>query len=86
MSIKLQYCYGHFPRWAMSGLINDDRSGIEDSDEKLLDEFLSQHDDVVCWDYPIDEVDNGGFSNYPLFGLATDCCTIFGYIKSEVTK
>ena len=84
MGIKLKYSYDNFPAWAMSALMNGDTSGIEESDEKALDEFLAQYDDVVCWDYEPESLDHGNFKNYPLFGLATDCCTVHGYVESEV--
>jgi len=84
MSIKLKYSYDNFPAWAVLVLMSGDTSGIEDSDEKALDGFLAQHDDVICWDYEPESSDDGNFKNYPLFGLATDCCTVHGYIESEV--
>ena len=78
--IKQKYTFDNFPCWAMSALINGDISGIEESDEALLDDFLARYGDVICWDYDSDSLDTGDFRAYPLFGLATDCCTVHGYI------
>jgi hypothetical protein len=79
--IKQKYTYHNFPAWAMSALVNDDYSSLEENDCLLVDSFLSEHIDVVSWDYESETLDYGNFKNYPLFGLASDCCTIHGYIK-----
>jgi hypothetical protein len=81
MSIKKQYTIDNFPCWAMSALINGDVSGLEPTDETLLDQFLEQFSDVVTWDYDVESLDSGDFRSYPLFGLATDCCTVYGYVS-----
>ena len=82
MSIQQKYTFDTFPKWAMPALINDDTSDLNERDEKLLDAFLARYDDVVCWDYEPEVFDDNDFRNYPLFGRATDCCTIHGYIQS----
>ena len=52
MSIKKQYTFDNFPMLsAMSALINGDMSGLETTDETLLDQFLEQFSDVATWDY-----------------------------------
>lgn len=81
MSIKKQYTIDNFPCWAMSALINGDVSGLDTTDEALLDQFLEQFSDVVTWDYDAKSLDTGDFRSYPLFGLATDCCTVYGYVS-----
>lgn len=78
MSIKKQYTIDNFPCWAMSALINGDVSGLDTTDEALLDQFLEQFSDVVTWDYDAKSLD---FRPYPLFGLATDCCIVYGYVS-----
>ena len=65
----------------MSALINGDVSGLDTTDEALLDQFLEQFSDVVTWDYDAKSLDSGDFRSYPLFGLATDCCTVYGYVS-----
>ena len=66
---------------AMNALINGDYSSLDDDDVALIENFLSQHTDVVSWDYETETLDYGNFVNYPLFGLATACCTVHGYIN-----
>ena len=79
--IKQQYTFYNFPKWALCPLINGDFSGLNDSEDDLVMEFLSDYDDVITWDIDRESLEDGNFKNYPLFGLATDCCTIHGYIK-----
>lgn len=79
--IKKAYTFYNFPKWALSALINDDFSGLEDDSVDMFNDFMVQFDDVIHWDYDSDSLNNGNFMNYPLFGLASDCCTIHGYVK-----
>jgi hypothetical protein len=79
VSIEHKYTFYDFPKWALSALINGDDSGISDEDIKTLDEFLLRYSEIIMWDIDADSLENGGFKNYPLFGLATDCCTVHGY-------
>lgn len=56
------------PTWAISAIINDDRSGLEDEEIKLIEDwFTSTGYDYVC-------TPNGEsyFSPYPAFGKASD--------------
>jgi hypothetical protein len=64
------------PCWALSGLVNDDWSGVEDpEDEKRARTWLDGFGPN-----PILSVEDGepGFSRHPEFGLACDCqrCTV----------
>ena len=83
MSIKKQYTFDNFPCWAMSALINGDVSGLETTDEWLFEEFLLDYSDVVVCDYDAELLDTGDFRANPLFGLATDCCTVHGYVSER---
>lgn len=56
------------PTWAISAIINDDRTGLEDSEIDMIEKwFESTGYDYVC-------TPNGEpyFSPYPAFGLASD--------------
>jgi len=82
MRLKQQYTFYNFPKWALPPLINSDYDSLSDDDIELLDNFLSDYDDVITWDIDRESLEDGNFKNYPLFGLATDCCTIHGYTHS----
>ena len=79
--LKQQYTINNFPKWAIVPLINGDFTGLDDSADDLVMEFLSDYSDVITWDIDYESLEGENFNNYPLFGLATDCCTIHGYIK-----
>ena len=58
------------PSWALCAIINDDRTGLENEDVKLLDEWLEENGyDIIC---PPNDEDEGYFTHCPAFGLACD--------------
>ena len=85
VEIKEQYEYT-FPAYALSALINDDYSGLEEHDEKNLNEFLKREHYVDDWDIKRNddgEPENYGdtyFSSCPEFGLAWDCVDVVGIV------
>ena len=86
MYIKERYEYDNFPTWALCALFNGDYSSLSDDDEKLLDQWLEVHNDVVTWDVKEHSLDNPHFLIYPAFGLATDCVKIKGYVYGGRTR
>ena len=86
MNIEHVLTVDDFPKWALSALINGDYSSLNCDDTITLDKFLDYFAKVSHWEVDTGSLDDGNFKRYPAFGLATDCCTIFGYIKSEVTE
>lgn len=85
MNIEHVITVDDFPEWALSVLINDDYDQLNDDDIILLDKFLEYFKDVIHWEVDMDSLDQGNFKRYPAFGLATDCCTVKGYVLQEVT-
>ena len=85
MNIKEQYEYT-FPAYALSALINGDYSGLEEGDEKNLNEFLKREHYVDDWDIKRNdagEPEHYGdtyFSSCPEFGLACDCVDVVGIV------
>ena len=82
MDIDNTYSYT-FPAYALSALINGDTSGLEDDDEKNLNEFLKREHYVDHWD--VDRDENGEakepyFSKSPEFGLACNCVDVTGIV------
>jgi len=63
------------PAWAISAIINDDYSGLDDVDEKMVREWCDESEyDIIC-------APNGEpyFTNQPAFGLPCKVynCTCF---------
>ena len=60
------------PQWAVCYLVNDDDSGLEPDDKKMVDDFVEnlacQGLRLIC---PIEGTESG-FEPYPAFGLACD--------------
>jgi len=84
MSIEHVITIEDFPKWALGALINDDYSGINDEDVIILDKFIEYFTGVTHWELDIDSLEHGNFKRYPAFGLATDCCTVRGYIVGSI--
>lgn len=56
------------PTWAIPAIINDDKTGLEDSEIDMIQEWFEESGyDYVC-------APDGGsfFSPYPAFGMASD--------------
>ena len=73
----------NFPQWALSALIVGDYSGISDDDGILLDKFLEEFREVTYWVVDYSSLEDNNFMRYPVFGLATDCCTVNGYAPKQ---
>lgn len=56
------------PTWAISAIINDDRTGLTDDDEKVIDEWF----ETSGYDYICAPNGNAYFDPFPAFGLASD--------------
>lgn len=60
------------PRWAVCYLVNDDASGLDPDDKKMVDDFVDhlagQGLRLIC---PIDGTENE-FCSCPAFGLACE--------------
>lgn len=79
-----QYCELDIPVYAISALVNDDRSGITDEDESATSKYMQQFYDearelggIVIFSVTKSDFDSY-FSHDPEFGLPCDCveCTI----------
>lgn len=70
------------PSYALGALINGDFSGIENpEDEQNIRDFMDKKAGYI---YDV-EPDSEGFSNYPAFGLPTDCESVF-FVKAITPK
>jgi len=85
MSIEHVLTVDDFPKWALSALINGDYSSLNCDDTITLDKFLDYFAKVTHWDVDMESLEDGNFKRYPVFGLATDCCTVKGYAAHGVT-
>jgi hypothetical protein len=56
------------PTWAMSAIINDDRTGLEDSEIDMIEKWFES----TGYDYVCAPKGESYFSSYPAFGLASD--------------
>ena len=61
--------YDNIPEYALSYLVNDDPSGLEEEDIKNIDEFIEREELGACVDWG----EEASFTSRPAFGLATDC-------------
>ena len=84
MSIEHVLTVDHFPKWALSALLNGDYSSLNCDDTITLDKFLDYFAKVTHWDVDMESLEDGNFKRYPAFGLATDCCTVKGYAAHGV--
>ncbi len=62
------------PEWAMCAVFNGDRTGLDEEELKLLDDFLNRYE-VVDWvtDDETGEMQEASFTWHPEFGLACNC-------------
>lgn len=68
-----------FPEWALSYLVNNDPSGLNDDEIAMVDKFDKEYVEyarkinghVVYHDYS-----ERYFDHHPEFGLACDCCDL----------
>ena len=80
--MKIETYKVEIPDYALSYLINDDSSGIDEAEIKLIDEFMQEYYDEakkVKGSVIIDVIDEeGSFNAFPEFGLAcnTFSCNI----------
>ena len=61
--------YENIPTWALSYLVNDDPSGLEDEDIELVDEWIKREGLGFCVDVSDEEP---SFTYHPAFGLGAD--------------
>lgn len=59
-----------FPEWALNYAMYGDPEGLDKEEIEMVDEFVAEHGEII----DVDE--DGGFSNYPLFGLPCNCYTV----------
>jgi len=67
------------PEWALSLLINGDASGLDDAEERMVDEWASRfyRRAAELGGHVVFEVGEGrGFTWRPEFGLACDCADV----------
>ena len=57
------------PTWALSAIFNGDYSGLEDREDKMIDDYLASFPPGGIWDY---EDLESHFTHDPPFGLACD--------------
>lgn len=59
------------PSWALPAIINDDYSGLNEEDSKMVRAWLELTNYEII--SPLDE--DPSFRHFPAFGLAADCIT-----------
>ncbi len=61
------------PTWALSYLINDDRSGLTEDEISMIDRWYSSNKVVIITTASEDDGEcHPYFSHYPAFGLPTE--------------
>ena len=80
MTTKETYKY-NFPAHCLGALFNGDTSGLDEKDEKQLDDFLKRESHIDTWNMQTQggEIDHY-FSISPEFGLPCDCVKIMGIV------
>ena len=65
------------PTWAVGAIFNGDFTGVNDEEEKQIDEFLAAESYIDCWELIDDEP---SFSTAPEFGLPCDTYIVKGTV------
>jgi len=76
MKIHETYTYT-MPTWAICAIFNGDLTGVNDEEEKQIDEFLAAESYIDAWELIDDEP---SFSPSPEFGLPCETYIVRGIV------